>query len=54
VGRHRLKAIQATTSAALAESARLLLRGAVKGVCLQTQVDPERFLNGPFVGTIFR
>ncbi|HEX7180869.1 MAG TPA: saccharopine dehydrogenase C-terminal domain-containing protein [Thermoanaerobaculia bacterium] len=54
VGRHRLKAIQATTSAGLAESARLLLRGAVQGVCLQTQVDPERFLNGPFVGTIYR
>jgi len=53
VGARQLKAIQATTAAGLAESARLLLEGGCHGVCLQSQVDPERFLSGPFVGNIF-
>ncbi|HWM94674.1 MAG TPA: saccharopine dehydrogenase C-terminal domain-containing protein [Thermoanaerobaculia bacterium] len=53
VGGHRLKAIQTTTSAGLAESARLLLRDRPRGVYLQSQVDPERFMDGPFVSTIY-
>lgn len=53
VGGHRLRAIQTTTSAGLAESARLLLRDRPKGVYLQSQIDPERFMDGPFVSTIY-
>lgn len=53
VGGHRLKAIQTTTSAGLAESARLLLRDRPRGVYFQSQIDPERFMNGPFVSTIY-
>jgi saccharopine dehydrogenase-like NADP-dependent oxidoreductase len=53
VGGHRLRAIQTTTSAGLAESARLLLRDRPKGVYLQSRIDPERFMDGPFVSTIY-
>lgn len=53
VGLHPLKAIQTTTAAGLAESARLLLQEKPKGVCLQSQIDPEKFLNGPFISTIY-
>lgn len=53
VGGHRLRAIQTTTSAGLAESARLLLRDRPKGVYLQSQIDPERFMDGPFVSAIY-
>ena len=53
VGGHRLKAIQTTTSAGLAESARLLLRDRPRGAYLQSQIDPERFLAGPFISAIY-
>jgi len=53
VGHHRLKAIQATTSAALAEAAGLLLTHGHQGVCLQSQIDPHQFLSGPFVGALY-
>jgi len=53
VGGHRLKAIQTTTSAGLAESARLLLRDRPRGVYFQSQIDPVRFMDGPFVSTIY-
>jgi saccharopine dehydrogenase-like NADP-dependent oxidoreductase len=53
VGARLLKAIQATTAAALAESARLLLTDDIQGVCLQSQIDPAKFMAGPFVGTIY-
>ncbi|MBV8202104.1 MAG: saccharopine dehydrogenase NADP-binding domain-containing protein [Acidobacteria bacterium] len=53
VGARGLKAIQATTAAGLAESARLLLEGGCQGICLQSQIDPPRFLGGPFVSTIY-
>jgi saccharopine dehydrogenase-like NADP-dependent oxidoreductase len=53
VGGHRLRAIQTTTSAGLAESARLLLRDRPKGIYLQSRIDPERFMDGPFVSTIY-
>jgi saccharopine dehydrogenase-like NADP-dependent oxidoreductase len=54
VGARMLKAIQATTAAGLAESARLLLNGELRGgVCLQSQIDPSHFMLGPFVSTIF-
>jgi saccharopine dehydrogenase-like NADP-dependent oxidoreductase len=53
VGGHRLRAIQTTTSAGLAESARLLLGTRPKGVLLQSRLDPEQFLKGPFVSAIY-
>jgi saccharopine dehydrogenase-like NADP-dependent oxidoreductase len=53
VGRHPLKAIQSTTSAGLAESARLLLTQGYRGVCLQSQIDPQAFMRGPFVSRIY-
>ncbi|HEX4959202.1 MAG TPA: saccharopine dehydrogenase C-terminal domain-containing protein [Thermoanaerobaculia bacterium] len=53
VGARTLKAIQGTTAAGLAESARFLLNGEVRGVCLQSQVDPAHFMAGPFVSEIY-
>ena len=53
VGARVLKAIQGTTAAGLAESARLLLGGEVQGACLQSQIDPARFMAGPFVAEIY-
>jgi hypothetical protein len=53
VGARQLKAIQATTAAGLAESARLLLAGEVQGVCHQSQIDPAKFMAGPFVGAVY-
>lgn len=53
VGARTLKAIQATTAAGLAESARLLVMGDCHGVCLQSQIDPPQFMHGPFVSTIY-
>jgi len=53
VGRHSLKAIQSTTSAALAESARLLLTQDCRGVYLQSQIDPRTFMAGPFVSHVY-
>ncbi|HZF07631.1 MAG TPA: saccharopine dehydrogenase C-terminal domain-containing protein [Thermoanaerobaculia bacterium] len=54
VGARLLKAIQATTSSALAEAARLLLTDDdLHGVQLQSQIDPAKFMAGPFVGTIY-
>ncbi len=54
VGARTLKAIQGTTAAGLAESARLLLTEDIQGICLQSQVDPAHFLAGPFVAEIYQ
>jgi saccharopine dehydrogenase-like NADP-dependent oxidoreductase len=53
VGVRVLKAIQGTTAAGLAESARLLLNEDIQGVCLQSQIDPAHFMAGPFVTEIY-
>jgi saccharopine dehydrogenase-like NADP-dependent oxidoreductase len=53
IGARQLKAIQTTTCAGLAESARLLLNEGLKGVCLQSQIDPAHFMAGPFISTIY-
>jgi hypothetical protein len=37
----------------LAESARLLLTKDIHGVCLQSQIDPDHFMEGPFVAEIY-
>jgi saccharopine dehydrogenase-like NADP-dependent oxidoreductase len=53
VGARTLKAIQSTTTAGLAESARLLLTEEPQGVVLQSQIDPAQFMAGPFVAAIY-
>ncbi|HEX2641415.1 MAG TPA: saccharopine dehydrogenase C-terminal domain-containing protein [Thermoanaerobaculia bacterium] len=53
VGARQLKAIQSTTAAGLAESARLLLTEGLRGVCLQSQIDPAHFMAGPFISTVY-
>ncbi|HFE64506.1 MAG TPA: hypothetical protein ENK14_08865 [Caldithrix sp.] len=50
----RLRAIQATTTAGLVESARLLLSGKYKGCIQQSNIDYDDFMNGPFVSAIYR
>lgn len=52
-GKH-LRAIQTTTAAPLCESAMMLLAGSLKGVTLQSTIDPATFLNGEFVSRIYR
>lgn len=53
VGTKKLRAIQTTTAAPLAETARMLLTGKWSGPVFQSQLDPETFMNGPFVSTIY-
>ena len=49
-----MRAIQATTAAGLAECARLLLSNQYSGCILQSQIDPDDFLNGPFVRQVYQ
>ena len=49
-----MRAIQSTTAAGLAESARVLLTGEHRGPVLQMDLDPEAFLSGVFVGRVYR
>ncbi len=53
VGARTLKAIQSTTTAGLAESARFLLTEEPQGVVLQSQINPSQFMAGPFVSEIY-
>lgn len=53
VGRHTLKAIQSTTAAGLAESARMVLVDGLQGVVQQSRIDPEAYLNGPFIRKVY-
>ncbi|MCC6815612.1 MAG: saccharopine dehydrogenase NADP-binding domain-containing protein [Saprospiraceae bacterium] len=53
IGSHQLKAIQLTTAVPMLEAARMLLKGTHKGAVLQSQIDPERFLSGPFINMVF-
>lgn len=53
VGGKRLRAIQSTTAAPLAECARLLLSGKWKGIVRQSDIDTESFLSGPFVNKVY-
>ncbi len=51
-GNH-LRAIQTTTAAPLCEAAMMLLSNKYKGVVLQSQINPQEFLNGNFVSKIY-
>ncbi len=53
VGTQILRAIQTTTAAPLAESARMLLEGNMQGPIFQSMLDPISFMNGPFVSAIY-
>ena len=50
----RLRAIQTTTAGPLCQSAMLLLGGQLKGVVLQSQIDPAEFMSGTFVANIYK
>ncbi|MDX1333440.1 MAG: saccharopine dehydrogenase C-terminal domain-containing protein [Robiginitalea sp.] len=53
VGKHTLRAIQATTAAPLIQCAQLVLESNLKGVVLQSQIPPDAFLNGDFVKSVY-
>jgi len=53
VGRHVLRAIQATTAVPLIQAAQLLLESDLKGAVLQSQISPEDFLSGDFVKSVY-
>ncbi len=53
VGRHQLRAIQTTTAVPLLQSAQLLLESSQSGVLLQSQIDPDQFLNGNFIVPVY-
>ena len=53
VGKHQLRAIQTTTAAPLAQAAQLLLENAIKGVTLQSQIEPAKFLNGNYIVRVY-
>jgi saccharopine dehydrogenase-like NADP-dependent oxidoreductase len=51
---HQLRAIQITTAAPLCEAAMMLLTGDYKGVILQSQIEPDEFLNGNFIKRVYQ
>jgi saccharopine dehydrogenase-like NADP-dependent oxidoreductase len=52
VGKYTLRGIQTTTAAPLIQAAQLLLE-TVKGVILQSQIEPSSFLNGNFIVPVY-
>ncbi|MBP7801787.1 MAG: saccharopine dehydrogenase NADP-binding domain-containing protein [Saprospiraceae bacterium] len=52
-GNIKLKAIQATTAAPMAEIVRLLFEENWKGVVNQSQIYPHKFMSGPFVKRVY-
>ncbi len=53
VGRKKLRAIQTTTAAPLCQVAYMMLTNNWKGTILQSELETESFLNGPFVKAIY-
>lgn len=53
VGKKKLRAIQTTTAAPLCECARMLLSGKWSGTVFQSQLDPDEFMSGPYVKSIY-
>ncbi|MBP6002899.1 MAG: saccharopine dehydrogenase NADP-binding domain-containing protein [Pyrinomonadaceae bacterium] len=49
-----LRAIQTTTAAPLCQSAAMLLTDELKGVVLQSQIEPKSFMSGNFVSRIYK
>jgi len=52
-GKIKLKAIQATTAAPMAEIARMLMNEKWSGPVFQSQIDPYRFMEGPFIKKVY-
>jgi len=53
VGKYVLRAIQTTTAAPLLQAAQLLLEAPKSGVILQSEIDPDMFLNGNYIVSIY-
>ena len=53
VGKYTLRAIQTTTAVPLLQSAQWLLETSPKGVILQSQLDPDLFLEGNYMKPIY-
>ena len=53
VGKQVLRAIQSTTAAPLCEIARMMIEQDWQGTVLQSQIDPDAFMNGPYVSAIY-
>lgn len=53
IGGKRLRAIQATTAAPMAECTRLLMKGSLHGPILQSGIPVDDFLTGPFVEKVY-
>lgn len=53
IGKHTLRAIQTTTAVPLLQSAQWLLEKSPKGVILQSQLDPDLFLEGNYIKPIY-
>ncbi|MEM9801774.1 MAG: saccharopine dehydrogenase NADP-binding domain-containing protein [Planctomycetota bacterium] len=53
VAGRRLRAIQSTTAAGIAEVLRIVLEGGQRGALLQSQVPTASFLGGPFVALAY-
>jgi saccharopine dehydrogenase-like NADP-dependent oxidoreductase len=49
IGKRMLRAIQLTTAAPMAECARMILLGKYQGVILQSMIDTNEFMKGPFI-----
>lgn len=53
IGKHKLRAIQTTTAAALVQAISWLLETQTKGIVLQSQLDSKIFLNGDFIRRVY-
>ncbi len=53
VGNKYLRAIQSTTAAPLCEMARMMIENDWNGTILQSEIDPESFMKGPYVSAIY-
>ena len=53
VGNQVLRAIQSTTAAPLCQMAYMMMTKDWKGVVLQSQIDPEDFMNGEYVKAVY-
>lgn len=53
VGNRTLRAIQSTTAAPLCEMAHMMVQNNWNGLKLQSQIDPDGFLHGDFVASVY-
>ena len=51
---HFLRAIQTTTAAPLVECANMLASNKYKGVIMQSDINPNEFINGKFVSRVYK